>query len=215
MFFLYGILTSINGIINRTLPIAQILLLPHFYWFCSVYDVLLPIIKVATSGCSLRLLAHLLDILKKTEAAQQHHTQQHYSTATILTTISTTLSTMLPSSADNITTNRRRTWKRRLSDALNLTSLWYQDNKVLIWDILVIWIFPILHMVIVMTTDASYKGEGFFKVPIRYIVYSPATGCVPNKYSGVLASTIYYLYPIIPISAGVCYTGNHFRTDYH
>lgn len=209
MFFLHGILTSINGIVNRTLPIAQILLLPQFYWFCSVYDALLPIIKVATSGCCLRLLAHLMDILKKTEAAQQHHVQQHYSTATILTTISTTLSTMLPSSADIIITNRHRTWKRRLSDVLNFTSLWYQDKRVMIWDILIIWIFPILYMAIIMTTDISYKGDDFFEISIRYIVYSPAIGCVPNKYNGALASTIYYLYPIILISAGACYTGNH------
>ncbi|KAI8341861.1 hypothetical protein BC941DRAFT_466760 [Chlamydoabsidia padenii] len=194
----YGLLVATNGMVNRNIPLSKLMLLPQVYWFCSIYDIGIPLLQVATVGCSLRLLAQLLVVLQKSEAAQQQYTQHHYSTATIFTQNNGTLAPII------ITTNTTN-WKKRISNGINQLSLWHQDHQQHIWDIVLIWILPILYMALIIVLDLRYsKKRAYYSIPF-YLTYSSSAGCVPHNVDGHLASTIHYIYPLILAVADICY----------
>ncbi|CAO3595036.1 unnamed protein product [Absidia cylindrospora] len=216
LFVLYGVLITINAFINCNMPIVTIMQLSPVYWFCWTYDLGISIIKLACTGCYLRLLNRLLILLQKTAAAQQ--TQQHtflpedsdqHATNIIVIAIRRFRSTISPSSGANDTfstrTNKRQLWKVKLSHAKNRLSLWYQDHHLLLWDIIFVLVVPVAYMLLSISVDLQHPPAKQFD-PVHYIYYSPAMGCLPRKRYGLRAAAIYYVCPLLLMCGGLFYT---------
>ncbi|ORZ22282.1 hypothetical protein BCR42DRAFT_487861 [Absidia repens] len=190
LFALYGVLITINAFINCTIPIFTIMQLSPVYWFCWTYDLSISIIKIACTGCYLRLLNRLFILLQKTASAQQPQPPQRHTLlsvdsdqhATNIFTVAIRRFRLIisPSSDDNdiysTRTNKKQLWKIKLLYTKNKISLWYQDQHLLLWDIIFILVLPIVYMLLSLSINLQYPRSKYSDDFMHYIYYSPSLG---------------------------------------